>query len=428
MSDVTAESAISLRNRRDPHTAAAMASRCLVTRPPMQRKPCWSLSDQIDMMDTVLRGWTCPPIYIISRPDIIDRCPDGEDHVFDGAHKLEAVFDFIDDKFAFRSKTAAFAELNGKRFSEMPRDVQDRIKKYRFHINPIDAETAESPDELRILWERVNKAGKRLNRFELDLPVIAPLIEQVLRPSGDQFRETTFFPSEVSNRGNLEQRLQIVLALTDLDEYRASSQANLIQRWHSERLGATMVERSANILREAAGWRSALDRAYKMLVDLEQLNVFCTDDGEPTIQDAHRNTELPFVLGRLARAFPRIEDFRSQKVAIAGRLKASIFGRSLQDLSVNLGALARNGTFQQKLVKFIDGLVMPETVQPRLFTKAQKKQKLKEQDGLCKACDKKILAHHLFDGDHVIEWSEGGETTLENLQILHRVCHQAKLT
>ena len=47
--------------------------------------------------------------------------------------------------------------------------------------------------------------------------------------------------------------------------------------------------------------------------------------------------------------------------------------------------------------------------------------------GLCKACDKKILAHHLFDGDHVIEWSEGGETTLENLQILHRVCHQAKV-
>jgi hypothetical protein len=367
---------------------------------------------------------------MISRPDIIDRCPDGEDHVFDGAHKLEAVFDFIDDKFAFRTKKSAFSELHGKRFSEVPRDVQDRIKKYRFHINHVDVETAESPDELRILWERVNKAGKRLNRFELDLPVIAPLIEQVLRPSGDQFRETIFFPKEVSSRGSLEQRLQIVLALTDLDEYRASSQANLIQRWHAERLGATMVERSTNIEREAEGWRAALDRAYKILVDLEQLNVFCTDDGVPTILDAHRSTELPFILGRLARAFPRIEDFRSQKVAIAGRLKVQIFGRSLQELSVFLGvvSVARNGTFQQKLVKFIDGLVSAEIVQPRLFTTAQKKQKLKDQGGLCKACDKKILAHHLFDGDHVIEWSEGGETTLENLQILHRVCHQAKVS
>jgi len=53
------------------------------------------------MIDTVLRGWACPPIYAISRPDLIEHCPEGEDHVFDGAHKLEAVFDFIDDKFAF---------------------------------------------------------------------------------------------------------------------------------------------------------------------------------------------------------------------------------------------------------------------------------------------------------------------------------------
>jgi len=426
MTDVTFESAISLRNRRDHLYADDNSCRSLVTRPPMQRKPCWTTADQIDMIDTVLRGWTCPPIYIIPRLDLITHCQQGEDHVFDGAHKLEAIFDFIDNKFAFKG-CGKFAELSGKFFRDMPREVQDRIKKYRFHINQVDEETAGSPDELRILWERVNKAGKKLNKFELDLPLIVPLIEQVLKPLGDQFHGTTLFPKAESHRGELENRLQVMLALSDLEEPRMSSQNNLVARWHIEKLGASMAERNANIEKHGARWRDTLTRCHKMLVDLEQLNVFCDPDGNTTIQEAHRKTELPFILGRLSQRFPRIEEFRSQKVAIAGRLKADIFSKSIQDLSVQMGGTGRNGTFQKKLLKFVDDMMceLAGLVHPRLFTKKQKKEKLKQQGGLCTVCNEKILPHHLFDGDHVVEWSKGGATTLENLQILHHACHQA---
>jgi len=192
-------------------------------------------------------------------------------------------------------------------------------------------------------------------------------------------------------------------------------------------LGASMAERNANIEKHGARWRDTLTRCHKMLVDLEQLNVFCDPDGNTTIQEAHRKTELPFILGRLSQRFPRIEEFRSQKVAIAGRLKADIFSKSIQDLSVQMGGTGRNGTFQKKLLKFVDDMMceLAGLVHPRLFTKKQKKEKLKQQGGLCTVCNEKILPHHLFDGDHVVEWSKGGATTLENLQILHHACHQA---
>jgi hypothetical protein len=431
MSEVETECAISLRNRRDPHTAEGNACRCLVTRPPMQRKPCWVDTDKIDMIDTVLRGWTCPPIYVIPRLDLITRCSEGEDHVFDGAHKLEAVFDFIDDKFVFRVAAGGrFAELSGKRFSEMSREIQDRIKKYRFHINQVDAETAGSPDELRVLWERVNKAGKKLNKFELDLPLITPLIEHVLKPAGDVFRGTTFFPKEESHRGDLEQRLQVLLALSDLSELKSmSSQNNLVARWHVEKLGATMAARTETIETQGEKWRGVLLRCHKMLVELEQLNVFCDEEGVATVQEAHIKTELPFVLGRFAHRIPRIEDFRSKKVAIAARLKKDVFGKTIQELSLSMGSTGRrDGTFQKRLLKYIDDIAceMAGLVEPRLFTKAQKEEKLKEQGGSCPACGKRILKHHLTEGDHIVEWSEGGETTLANLQLLHKGCHQAK--
>jgi hypothetical protein len=425
------ERAITLKLRRDANYANETSCRRLVTRPPQQRAPCWTDVDKVEMIDTVLRGWICPPIYIIPRPELADSCPEGEDHVFDGAHKLEAVFDFMDDKFVLKATVTSgpiVRDHDGSKFSELPRALQEKIRTYRYQINNVDEETAGDPDQLRVLWERVNKAGKKLNKYELEIPVISPLIKHVLNPAGEVFKETLFFSKKVSMRGELEQRLQVLLALADIDEPRISSQNSLVQAWHATALGSTMTVREENVVKNAERWRGVLTRCHKMFKDLEQLNVFCDDDGVCTAQDALLKTELPFVLGRLARKFVRIEDFRSLKGKAAATLKAKIFSKTPQELSISLGGTGRNGSFQKKLLAFIDGIVeeLAAGLHPRLFTREQKEAKLKEQGGCCAACGKKILAHHLMDGDHVREWSAGGETTMENLQILHRICHQAK--
>lgn len=429
MTDVEVETAISLRNRRDAVYASDNACRVLRTRHGKQRQACWSETDQNAMIDTCLRGWKCPPIYLITRTDLTGECDQGEDHVFDGAHKLEAVFDFIDGKFPFRADRR-FAELDGKRFGEMPRDVQERIKKYRFHINHIDEETAGDPDELRVLWERVNKAGVRLNAYELEIPVIEELIQKVLQPVGKGFMGTVLFPKSASKRGSLEQILQIILAVHDLnDDGSFSSQNALVRTWHATRLGTTMAERVANVEKNEAGWADVLIRCQKMMADLDQLNVFRNaDTGAVDVADALLKTELPFVLARFARRFPRIEDFRSRKVEIAARLRAEIFSKTALQMMSEMEVRGRNGTYQRKLMRLVDGiaLTMAEQVQRRLFTAKQKETKLREQGGNCAACGKPVLAHQLADGDHVVAWVDGGATAMENLQILHRHCHQVK--
>ena len=123
-----------------------------------------------------------------------------------------------------------------------------------------------------------------------------------------------------------------------------------------------------------------LTRCHKMLEELTQLNVFCDADGNSDIAEALRKTELPFVLGRLARRFERIEQFRSQKQVIAKRLREEFFSKSPQDMLARIGGTGRNGTFQKKLLRIIDRIVdeLAGCVQPRLFTKAQKKERLKD--------------------------------------------------
>jgi len=420
-------------HQRSTAEGARVAGRPLLrVRHSMQRESCWDLHEKVAMIDTCFQGWACPPIYIIMRTDLVDEVDDGEDLVFDGAHKLESVFEFINNRYPLRATAFSCREIkdnDGKHFRELSNELKNRVRQYKFCVNIVDEETANDPDRLRVLWERLNKAGRKLTSYELSIPIINLLIEHVLRPMQSVFSGSILFPKEESKRGELEQRLQVILALSDIDQPKPlSSQNGLVTRWQKEYMGETMAERAERIPAKAAGWCEALTRAHKMLVDLEQLNLFHDESGALTIQDAHRKTELPFVLGRLARRFPRIEDFRSQKMEIAARLKKDIFGKSSTDLSVELGGTGRNGTFQKKLLRYVDDMVsdLAGLVQPRLFTKAQKAAKLKEQGGCCTACGEKIHKYQLADGDHVVEWSQGGETTMENLQILHRHCHQAK--
>jgi len=421
-----------LKFRCDPEYATAHSSPLLRTRHDMQRESCWSVAEKVEMIDTCFQGWICPPIYVINHLELTDIAPDGEDHVFDGAHKLEAVFEFMAGKFALKATPTSCMEIKehtGKLFEALPLALKTKIRKYRFVINVIDDETAHDPERLRTLWIRLNRAGKKLNSYELEIPVIRPLIVEVLKPGCDLFRGSVFFPRDESHRGDLEQRLEVVLAMADMAEPVIKSQPALIVAWHAARLGGTMVKRTESVAAHGSEWRDILARTYKILDELTQLNVFCNAAGEPDISEGLRKTELPFVLGRLARRFSTIDAFRSQKVAIAARLRSNIFSKRPEEMIVATGGgVTRDGTFQKKLLKYIDDIVcdLAGIVQPRLFTKAQKTVKFKEQGGVCAACKEPILKHQLMDGDHVTAWSEGGATAMENLQILHRHCHQAK--
>ena len=63
-------------------------------------------------------------------------------------------------------------------------------------------------------------------------------------------------------------------------------------------------------------------------------------------------------------------------------------------------------------------------LEPRRFTLKQKMDKLLEQDGKCVTCKQDI--HGTGHGDHIKQFASGGKTTIENLQILCRRCHELK--
>lgn len=433
--EMPSETAVSLKVRTNKHTANLIQRHRLIVRHEMQRENSWKPQQNTDFIDTVVRGWYCAPISIIPTGPIEPE--DGEedeiiDYVFDGAHKLEAVFNFIDNKDGteIRKVHEEFSPLKGcegKKFKEIPKEIQENILNYEFHINIVDNETANDKEALKILWERLNRAGQKLNNYELALPVIVDLVKLVLKPSLPLFLNSQIYPKSTTSRGALEKLLQIILATSDspiqtpyLTDF--SSKLELVKEWQNTRLGKKIVETKANTKTHAENWNQNLKLASQYLKYLHEANCFVDDEGKDILQSAHRATELPFLLGRAVYHFKKAEEFRRICKKIAKKIKETFFLGVLRDEP------GRNGQFQKRILNEIDEILseFAKQKQPRLFTKEQIATKLAEQNRVCMLCNQKILSHQTYEGDHIIAWGDGGETVLENCRVVHLHCHKTR--
>jgi len=419
------ESVIELRNRRDPLHAEQCSKRLLNTRPPMQRPPCWKDDAKQDLLDTVfrLKHLILNPVYLIQRPDENERCSHGEDDVFDGAHRIETLCDFVDG--AFKVKNPRLPEIDGKFFSQMARHWQEHIKTFRICINYVPPEIADDKDELLVLWTRLNSSGAPVNAYESDLPLKVDFIDQIISPHLKAYGDHAIFFGKKSKRGALEGKMTLLLALAEVDSGAPVSSTTAIIKKFTDQLGATAAERDTNLKRQADKWDKQLLRGFKILQSLEEQNCF-HENGELLLARAHYNIEVPFVLARLIKQFARIEEFRVHRRDIAACLRTNLFAKTVTELNVIMACPCRNGAYMKALIRYIDGLLLPFVSEPRLFTKAQIQQKMEEQKSMCGICASEIYDHQTYEGDHVVPWSKGGTTTIENLMVVHRGCNRAK--
>jgi hypothetical protein len=429
------ETAVSLKTRTNKHTAKLINRNRLIVRHEMQRENSWKPQQNTDFIDTVVRGWHCAPISVIPTTPI--EAEDGEedetiDYVFDGAHKLEAVFNFIDNKEGTELKKVdeEFGPLKGcggKKFNELPKEIQQKILNYEFHINLIDSETANDKESLKILWERLNRAGQKLNNYELALPVIVDLVKLVLKPSIHLFLNSQIYPKNTTARGAVEKILQMILATSDcaistpyMNDF--SSKLGLVKEWQNVRLGSKIVETKLNTRKHAEEWNNNLKLASQYMKYLHEANCFVDEEGNNILQPAHRATELPFLLGRAVFHFKKPEEFRRICRELAKQVKEKFFQEVLRDEP------GRNGQFQKRILNEIDELLVEfvKLKQPRLFSKEQIATKLAEQKSKCALCSEKILSHQPYEGDHIVRWADGGPTTLENCRVVHERCNKTK--
>lgn len=131
-------------------------------KPPYQRGPVWRLPQKQRLIDSILRSYDIPKIYLTR---LNPPRPPYDHEVTDGQQRLRAIWEFLDGKYALGSDSEdlpRFGDLSGMTFDQLPPEAQDQVKLFRLTVAELRSATEE---EVRELFLRLQE-GESLNPAE----------------------------------------------------------------------------------------------------------------------------------------------------------------------------------------------------------------------------------------------------------------------
>lgn len=130
----------------------------LVLKPLFQRNPVWTATQKSYLIDSILRGYPVPEIYLQTVED-----DDGnESHiVVDGQQRIRACLEYVSGGFSLAEDGA---DWDGAVFDDLSSAQQRQIRQYKFSVRVLP-ELEESL--LREIFGRLNRNNMALNKQEL---------------------------------------------------------------------------------------------------------------------------------------------------------------------------------------------------------------------------------------------------------------------
>jgi len=132
--------------------------------PEFQRQEIWPVAKKKRLIDTIIRGWSIPPVFLVV-------VADGRMDVLDGQQRLAAIRDFIRNDFAVDGSITppddSVSALDGMFYNMLPAGQRRILDQYTLRCFKI---TDYRPDEPSELFYRLNQptmltAGEQRNAF-----------------------------------------------------------------------------------------------------------------------------------------------------------------------------------------------------------------------------------------------------------------------
>jgi hypothetical protein len=131
----------------------------LLLQPKFQRRLVWQKKARSFLLDTIVRSFPVPPVYIREILDTNKRKTIRE--VVDGQQRLQAILDFLDDELVILNNHNE--EIGGTKFSELPESIKRHVLNYPFSVVLLIG--ADDTDVFRT-FARINSYTLPLNSQE----------------------------------------------------------------------------------------------------------------------------------------------------------------------------------------------------------------------------------------------------------------------
>lgn len=147
-------------------------NKSLILSPSFQRRPIWPKPAKSFLMDTIVRGFPIPIIFLREKTDLRTLEPLRE--VVDGQQRLRTIFSFIEPALLpnfepirdeFTVTKSHNQEIAGIPFQEIDSTIRQRILNYEFSVHVLPSDTEDR--EVLQIFSRMNSTGMKLNKQEL---------------------------------------------------------------------------------------------------------------------------------------------------------------------------------------------------------------------------------------------------------------------
>lgn len=142
-----------------------------------QRQFVWKEKDKKDLIDTIMKGYPIPAIFICDAKTNYTTLSKTY-NVLDGRQRLESIFEFLDNKY----------EYKGKKFNQLDEDEKKSILNYNITLIQMYLEPDDT-DKIKEIFKRLNKNSYNLNKMEkqstqlveYDYMIIAKIVSGIVQ-------------------------------------------------------------------------------------------------------------------------------------------------------------------------------------------------------------------------------------------------------
>lgn len=405
---------LSIINLRTNKETALAASQVYINKSPeFQRSyEAWDDKLRTRFIESMLLNRATNPIWTVLNDN--DEC----EEILDGMHRITTALSFLNNEFAIHKNyllTLDPEQYHKKKFQELNPDDKAKIRNYNFIFNKLDSTYRNDKNKLRDMYEILNRSSKTLTDYEFNKVILMPFYE-IISKHKNNFNSLNFFKKK-DQRGNIDVEIIELLILTYELPKCWYSIPNLTDDWIKNNVGQTNESVTAFVKNNNTDIENRLTLIYKIIKDMNTINLFSTN------KKLFKKYYLiyKFIISRCCHLIKSYSLFNR----ISNNLKLP-FEEILTESNIKGN---RNASFQRNIIDRIDKIiieVLQNDNQPRLFTSAQISQKLLFQNHICTLCNTQIKETDEYEGDHIKSWCSGGPTTMDNLQVVHKRCHQKK--
>lgn len=412
--------------RRDRETARVIHSTYLNIQPDFQREfASWDGKLKTRLIETILLNRAMNPIWTIYNKE------SKSEEVLDGMHRLKTSLSYLNDEFSLNSKffhSIDKKKYANKKFSKLSEDDQQKIRNYNFTFNQLDSSYREDANKRRDMYEILNRSNKTLNEYEFN-KVLYNDFYKIISQGLEKIKKINFFPtfSEKSEkRGIIDNEIIDIIILSENQKNSWSSISNLRSEWYKTNLGDNIEKVEEYVEENKEKIVEKIDYLLKLIFDIKKLDFFKTNKKD---YKSYYCVYKFFISRLIYHTKNSYTLYKRHEKDLITNFSSDIYGEI--NIFKKLECQNRNAIFQQKLMKFIDDFIIKtldkdNIINFRRFPKDMIELKLEQQKGVCNICNETIKENDDYEADHIKSWSSGGLTIIENLQVLHKRCHQTK--